>query len=93
MSKDKRKRKFFQGMEHLQDTGSSTTRSSIPYQQVSHESAAEITQHKYIKHDLFRVFILVSVLLAIIVGLMLIDRNTDKVQIIAERISSLIIRQ
>jgi hypothetical protein len=93
MSKDKRKRKFFQGMEHLQETGSSSDRSLVSPQLSSQEGAVELIQHKYIKSDLIKVIVLVSVLLLVIIGLMFLDRTTDKVQIVAEKISSLIIRQ
>ena len=79
-------------MEHLQDSGSAGPVSMSP-QFSTQEGAAELIQHKYVKKDLTRVIVLVSALLAIIIGLMLIDRSSDKVQLIAEKITSLVIKQ
>ncbi|MFA6553116.1 MAG: hypothetical protein WCT27_01700 [Patescibacteria group bacterium] len=82
-------------MEHLQSTGSSYQAPTVtqPSQINAQDNAAELEQHIYIKKDLTRVIILVTVLLLIIFSLMFLDMKSDKVQIIAEKITSLVIKQ
>ncbi len=91
MSKDKRKKKFFQGMEHLQSNDSFSS-PVISVQHTSVMSENEILQHKYVKGDLFRVISLVVFLLCVLGGLMYLDQTTSKVQYMAEKITSIVIR-
>ncbi|MFH1207213.1 MAG: hypothetical protein V1668_01250 [Patescibacteria group bacterium] len=92
MSKDKRKRKFFQGMEHLTQPSSPASPGSQVAPIAINVDSIDLLQHKYVRKDLNRVIVLVSFLLLIIIGLYFVDKKTNNIQYLAEKVTSLVIR-
>lgn len=94
MPKDKRKKKFFQGMEHLTDQEGSLSASSTIATPINTDNYSNVpsAQHMHIRKDLIRVIVLISCLLLILIGLTILDKNSNTVQLLAEKITSLIIK-
>jgi hypothetical protein len=91
MSKDKRRKRYFQGMEHLQ----SEVEKSHDNPHLERPGQAEATapiEHEYIRKDLRGVIIIMSIIVLILAGLTIIDKKTDKLQNLAERVTSVIIK-
>lgn len=90
MSKDKRKKKLFQGMEHLKDQSANnqpgTSISSNP------GTGAAPIETNYIKKDLLGVGILMGIIILIFVGLAIIDKKTDRLTVFAEKVTSFVIK-
>jgi hypothetical protein len=91
MSKDKRKRKFFQGMEHLADQAQKNV-SAPTIQQSAGTDPASSLEHAYVRRDLFGVLVMMSVIALILVGLTILDKKTDKLTVFAEKITSIVIK-
>ena len=90
MSKDKRKKKFFQGMEHLRED---VNRSQFnPAVQSGGTLGGNQLEHTYIKKDLLGVLVLMGLILIILVGLTIVDKRTDKLTQFAEKITSVVIK-
>lgn len=94
MSKDKRKKKFFQGMEHLAQSSQPATIGGPVEKQGAHVvlTTSQVAEHQYVRKDLIRVLVLVFCLLLVLVALMVLDWQTSVVKTLSEHIYSLIIR-
>ena len=89
MAKDKRKRKYFQGMEHLkhevEDVSDHSIMPGLDDQQPSLERSL-------LRKDLIFIILLMSLFFLVLVGLMVLDKNSDYLSVLAEKISSLLIK-
>jgi hypothetical protein len=88
MSKDKRKKKFFQGMEHLRESVVTVQPTVVERENI--ESTNK--EHQYIKKDLLGVVVLMSIIIVIFIGLAVLDRSTNKLTLFAEKITSIVIK-
>lgn len=86
MAKDKRKKKYFQGLEHLRPQIESAQTGQVIREDEFLPSA------KFLKSDLIKVMILVISFLVILAGLTVLDKNTDILTKTATKITSLIIK-
>jgi hypothetical protein len=90
MSKDKRKKKYFQGMEHLQHQA---IQQPAPSANAQVSLGTQIsTESEYIKKDLRNVIILMSIIVLLMAGLTILDKKTDKLTTFAEKITSVVIK-
>lgn len=90
MSKDKKRRKFLQGMEHLRQQVQVQSQSGtavIPPQEGSIPLDAKI-----IKTDLLRVLIIIGSFVVILVAIMLIDKKTEYINDFAIKLTNLVIK-
>lgn len=88
MSKNKRKMKYFQGMEHLRrfsSTDQGQTGSNIQNEQIDNSSA--LAAKSTIRRELLTVAILMGVLFIILISMMLLDKKTEIIDNIAARIT------
>ena len=82
---DKRKKKYFQGLEHLKseiETSQETTA-------VTEESLVE---SRFLKKDLIKVIILMIIFIVVIAGLTVLDKQTTYLTDIAQKITSIFIK-
>lgn len=84
MSKDKRRKKLFQGIEHLQQTVTQQQVSTVV--QPGETAPAETYEQHEVRRDLFKVLILVSILLAVLFGLLYYDKTSGGLGVFAEKI-------
>lgn len=90
MSKDKKRKKIWQGMEHLKNQLEiSESPSSVDKQPVNSDQSPEFT---VFKKELLFIAVIMSILFLALVGLMIYDRSSNGLTILAERISSLFIK-
>lgn len=90
MSKDKRKKKYFQGMEHLQQQAIQTSQSMVRDQ--GGVVAGTTIESGYIKKDLRNVIVSMGIIVLLMVGLTILDKKTDKLTVFAEKITSVVIK-
>lgn len=92
MSKDKRKRKFFQGMEHLREQAVANNQPVISQNGNQPANAGTSIETTYIKKDLVGVGILMGIIILILVGMAVLDKKTDKLTVFAEKVTSFVIK-
>jgi hypothetical protein len=94
MSKDKRKKKFFQGMEHLQKEfkGNETAKLSSQSAGINQVDRGLTTEHIYIRKDLIGVMIIMSLIFVAFAALTYIDKTSDVLTNFADKITSLVIK-
>lgn len=85
MAKDKKK-KFFQGREHLQAEVTQSTPASGAAEQ---RSAAE---HQFIRKDLIGLLVLMSLFFLLLAGLTVLDKTTNILDTLAQKITSILIK-
>ena len=87
MAKDRRKKKYFQGMEHLQHT---TITSPTTAAGASQESLDK--EHAFVRRDLIGVLVIMAVIAGILTGLTILDKKTDRLTVFAEKITSAVVK-
>jgi len=86
MAKDKRKKKYFQGLEHLKAQAVNSNTENV---QVDEKL---VIGSQYLRGDLIRVVILVFTFLLVLTGLTILDKKTDILTNLAHKIASLVIK-
>lgn len=90
MSKDHRRKKIWQGMEHLKkQLETSETANLIDIQTVNQ---AQNSDFSLLKKELLFTIVIMSILFLALVGLMIYDRGSNGLIILAERIASILIK-
>lgn len=90
MSKDKKRKRLWQGMEHLKkQLEISEPANSIDTQTVNR---AENSDFNVLKKELLFIVVIMSILFLALVGLMVYDRGANGLTILAERIASIFIK-
>ena len=88
MAKDKRKKKFFQGMEHLHTEIENTTTKNDIKEELKDSPVLLST----LKKDLLSVILLMSLFVLILIILMVFDKTSSSLTIFAGKITSLFIK-
>ncbi|MBU0597790.1 hypothetical protein KKF61_02220 [Patescibacteria group bacterium] len=87
MPKNKKKKKFLQGMEHLkQEIGVESVQSTS---ETSTENSIS-SSHSILKKELLSAMVLISVLTLVLVGLMILDQQTNYINSFASKVMSFI---
>jgi len=84
MPKDKRKKKYLQGMEHLKPVATEKSESV--------ETVSDNTKHSVLKKELTTVLIIMTFLFLALVILMYIDRSGSILLELAEKITSFFVK-
>ncbi len=96
MPKDKRKKKYLQGMEHLKPVAPAQSQEDvIQYSRQSSESMGPVpdnTEHSVLKKELTTVLIIMTLLFLTLVTLMYIDRSSSILLELAEKITSFFVK-
>jgi len=86
MAKDKRKKKYFQGLEHLRkEHENAPTQGTITSEEF-------LPSARFLKKDLTKVLIMVCSFLIILAGLTIIDKKTEILSDLASKITAIFIK-
>lgn len=96
MPKDKRKKKYLQGMEHLKSVAPAQFQDNTiqQFQQNSEsvETVSDNAKHLVLKKELITAFIIMTFLFLALVILMYIDRTSTILLELAEKITSFFVK-
>ena len=94
MSKDKRKKKFFQGIEHLKKEVEGPMTAKLGSQLVRSDLVNDglTSEHAYIRKDLIGVIIIMSLIIVIFAVFAYIDKTSDVLTDFAQKITSIVIK-
>lgn len=85
MAKDKRKKKYFQGIEHLEQE-------YVVSQEKSENIVSNKEEYRYLKKDLLTIILLILIFFGVLTGLTLLDKNTNYLTNLASKITSYFIK-
>lgn len=88
MAKDKRKKKFLQGMEHLRESVEEKQKA----QSIEPLNAEYNKEHRILRKDLVISITIMSILILSLVGLMVLDNSGDFLTNLSGTISSIFIK-
>ena len=91
MSKDKKKKKFLQGMEHLKNEYIAPTSQTVQPQ--TNNSSPDETLHHPLKKELVSILLIMSILFLLLIGLMVYDKSGDGLSTFAKKIVSIVIKE
>ncbi len=90
MSKEKKRKRIWQGMEHLKnELEISESANTVDKQNVNQAQNSDFT---VLKRELLFTVVIMSVLFLALVGLMIYDRSGNGLTILAERIATIFIK-
>jgi hypothetical protein len=94
MSKDKRKKKFFQGIEHLKKEVEGPMTGKLGSQLVRSDLVNNglTSEHGYIRKDLIGVLIIMSLIIVVFAVLTYIDKTSNVLTDFAQKITSIVIK-
>jgi hypothetical protein len=90
MSKDNKRKRIWQGMEHLKKQLETSEQSNLIDTQTVEK--AQNSDFSVLKKELLFIIVIMSILFLALVGLMIYDRGADGLTLLAERIASILIK-
>ena len=85
MAKDRRKKKYFQGMGQYRPEMAASQENGPAENQV-------LEEYKYVKGDLVKTIVIVVVILAFFAGLTILDRQTSTLTQIAQKVTEIFVK-